>query len=83
MYYNGKEYNGLGEYLSMKKQKCLADTRHTMQENLKSWEDEGIVWAVQEYYGSMGEFTDEDIEIIEHCFGQWASDVIDLCEDVY
>jgi hypothetical protein len=80
MKYNGKTCNGLGEFIAEKKKDWMADKSRSMEDNVKYWEDEGIVWAVQEYYGSMGEFTDADIEVIEHCFGQYASDIIDICE---
>ena len=80
MYYNGKNYNSLATFLVEKKKEWLADKRKPLMEMVKSWEDEGIVWAVQEYYSSMGEFSDDDIKTIKECFGQWAGDVIDLCK---
>lgn len=72
MYYNGKDID-LAEYVAEKKKDY---------EGLPAWrwEDEGIVWAVQEYYGSMGEFSEKDIEFIKQEFGQWASDIIADCE---
>lgn len=47
----------------------------------KYWNDEGIVWAVQEYYGSMGCFTEDDISTIKDLFGYYAHDIITLCEE--
>ena len=74
MFYNGKDID-LAEYVAEKKKdyKGLPAWR---------WEDEGIVWAVQEYYGSTGEFSEKDIEFIKQEFGQWASDIIADCEEV-
>lgn len=81
MYYNGKKYDNLAAFLVEKKKEWLADKRQPVMEMVKSWDDEGIVWAVQEYHSSMGEFTEDDIKTIEHCFGQWASDIIAMCKE--
>ena len=83
MYYNGKE-NTLAEFIEAKKQEWFERDRkrgHDEAYITKYWNDEGIVWAVQDYYGSMGEFSEADIETIKEHFGQWAGDVIDLCEE--
>lgn len=74
MFYNGKEID-LAEYVAEKKKDY---------EGLPAWrwEDEGIVWAVQEYYGSMGEFSEKDLQTLDELFGEHtAAEVIALCEE--
>lgn len=83
MYYNGKDYKSLAEYIEAKKTEWFMLDRERGHDDAyitKYWESEGIVWAVQEYYGSMGEFSEKDIEYIKQEFGQWASDIIADCE---
>jgi len=52
MYYNGKNYETLKEYVKGRTGKTKDDG------------DENFVWAIQEYYGSMGEFTEKDINFL-------------------
>lgn len=85
MNYNGKNYKSLATFVKAKKNEWFKDGKergHDKAYDEKYWESEGIVWAVQEYYSSMGEFTEADIEFIEQEFGQWASDIIADCEQV-
>lgn len=51
MYYNGQNLN-LREYVSKRHEEWNG--------NEDCWNDEGLVWAIQDYYGSMGEFSEED-----------------------
>ena len=84
MYYNGKNYDNLAAFIEAKKEEWFdRDRKRGYYDRAieKGWNDEGIVWAVQEYHSSMGEFTEDDIKTIEKEFGQWASDVIDMCEE--
>lgn len=59
MYYDNKEI-GLAEFIVKKHANWIE--RGSSQND---WEDEGIVWAIQEYYSSMGEFSEEDWKTIE------------------
>lgn len=59
MYYKGQNLN-LAEYVSRKHDEWTGKS-HT----LLNWEDEGIVWAIQDYYGSMGEFSEEDKKFLK------------------
>lgn len=84
MYYNGKNYRCLSTFVKAKKKEWFKEGKergHTREYDKKYWESEGIVWAVQEYYGSMGEFSEKDVKFIEQEFGQWAGDLIDDCEN--
>lgn len=53
MYYKGQNLN-LADYVMAKYNEW-----NGMEDD---WEDEGIVWAIQDYYGSMGKFSKEDVE---------------------
>lgn len=71
MYNNGKELN-LREFIADRKKEY---------EGLPSYRwDEGIVWAMQEYYGSMGEFSKEDWEYINEAGLQ---EIAAACEEDY
>ena len=53
---NGKEMN-LREFI---------ECRHKEYIGLPAYRwDEGLVWAMQDYFGSMGEFSEKDIKFIE------------------
>lgn len=56
MWYKAKNMN-LEEFISEKRKEYLGLPTYR-------W-DEGLVWAVQEYYGSMGEFSEEDWKYIK------------------
>jgi len=57
MYYNGKNID-LREFVAERKKEYT---------NIPAWywEDEGIVYAVADYYSSMGEFSQADKEYIK------------------
>ena len=69
MWNNSKEMN-LREYIEEQHKEYigLPDYR---------W-DEGIVWAIQAYYGSMGEFTKEDWDYIDQMGLQ---EIAAMCEE--
>lgn len=80
--HNGKRYH-LGGFIKAKRKEWFdrdLQRGHDRAYAKKGWEDEGIVWAIQDYYGSMGEFSNADIKTIEKYFGAWADDIINLCE---
>lgn len=69
MMYNGKNMN-LKEFIDEKYKEYIGLPAYR-------W-DEGLVWAVQEYFGSMGEFSEEDwIYIKENSLEEIAYD----CEE--
>ena len=69
MYRNGKEMN-LREFI---------EEEHKNYVNLPAWRwDEGLVWAVQDYYGSMGEFSKEDWDYINQTDLQ---EIAAMCEE--
>ena len=71
MHYNGKEMN-LREFIAEQKKEY---------EGLPPYRwDEGIVWAMEEYYSSMGEFSDEDWEYIKEAN---LLDIAVVCEEDY
>lgn len=55
MYYKGQNFN-LAGYVAEKQTEWINPTH---------WEDEGIVWDIQDYYGSMGEFSEEDKKFLK------------------
>ena len=69
MQYNGKEMN-LREFIECKHKEYIGLPAYR-------W-DEGIVWAVQEYFGSMGEFSKEDWDYISEIGLQ---EVAAMCEE--
>lgn len=69
MWYNGKEMN-LREFIECKHKEYIGLPAYR-------W-DEGIVWAVQEYYGSMGEFSKEDLDYINETGLQ---EIAAMCEE--
>jgi len=71
MWHNGKDMN-LKEYVE-EQHKSYIDKPAYM------W-DEGIVWAIQEYYGSMGEFSKEDWDYINKMDLQ---EIAFMCEEDY
>lgn len=73
MFYNGKEID-LAEYVAEKKKDYEGHPAWM-------WEDEGILWAVVEYYGSTGEFSEKDLQTLDELFGDDAAEVIALCEE--
>lgn len=71
MWHNGKEMN-LREFI---------EEEHKDYVGLPDWRwDEGIVWAVQDYYGSMGEFSKEDWDYINQAGLQ---EIAAMCEEEY
>lgn len=56
MYYNGNDYNLRG-YLQIKEKEYDGDSL--------DWFEEGIIWAIQSYLSSMGDFSADDIECIK------------------
>ena len=74
----------LATFIEHKKKEWFARDRkrgYDAEYITKYWNDEGIVWAVQEYYGSKGSFTEDDISTIDNLFGYYAHDIITLCEE--
>lgn len=71
MRYNGKEMN-LREFIECKHKEYIGLPEYR-------W-DEGLVWAVQDYYGSMGEFSKEDWDYINETDLQ---EVAVMCEEDY
>lgn len=71
MYYNGKELN-LRAFIEERKKSYIGKPDWT-------WEDEGLVFAIMDYYG-MCDFTAEDIECIKEN-GFTIEDIISLCEE--
>ena len=83
MYYNGTEMD-LHSSMEKKKQEWFERDRqrgHNDADIDEDWNNEGAIWAVQEYYGSMGEFSDDDVKALEETFGTLTSEIIDLCEE--
>lgn len=74
MYYNGKDFKNLEEYLEEKKREYIF--RHGVDAD---WdESEEIIWAIQDYLSSMGEFSDEDLKYLEDTNPEF----IGLAEDI-
>ena len=71
MWNNGKEMN-LREFIECKHKEYIGLPEYR-------W-DEGIVWAVQDYYGSMGEFSKEDWDYINQMDLQ---EIAAMCEEEY
>lgn len=69
MRYNGKEMN-LREFIECKHKEYIGLPSYR-------W-DEGLVWAMQEYFGSMGEFSKEDWDYINETGLQ---EVVAMCEE--
>ena len=69
MWNNGKDMN-LREFI---------EYRHKEYIGLPSYRwDEGLVWAVQDYFGSMGEFSKEDWDYINEMGLQ---EIAAMCEE--
>lgn len=45
------------------------------------WKDEGLIYAVLDYYGSRGEFTPEDMKTLAMYFGNDMDEILDLCHE--
>ena len=73
MMYNGKDID-LAEYVAIKKKDY--EGRPAWM-----WEDEGMVYAVQDYYGAMGEFSEKDLQTLDELFGNVAAEIIAMCEE--
>lgn len=71
MWNNGKDMN-LKEYVEERHKSYIDKPAYL-------W-DEGIVWAIQEYYGSMGEFSKEDWDYINEMDLQ---EIAFMCEEDY
>lgn len=71
MWRNGKDMN-LEEYVEEQHKFYIGKPAYL-------W-DEGIVWAIQEYYGSMGEFNNEDWDYIHEMDME---EIAFMCEEEY
>lgn len=55
MYYNGKELS-LREYVAAREKDCPSKP---------GYEDEGLIFAIQEYQSAVGEFSEDDKKFLE------------------
>lgn len=69
MIHNGKNLS-LKEYVNERRKDYIGLPAYR-------W-DEGLIWAIQGYYGSMGEFTKEDIDYIKEM--GW-EEIAAMCEE--
>ena len=74
IYYDNKEHN-LESYIRKKHESWIE-----RGDSEKSWNDEGIVWTVQEYYSSMGAFSDDDWKTLENL---GLEEIGEFCEEEY
>ena len=43
----------------------VAEAKHKYNNKpIKQWKDQGLPWAIQEYYSAMGELSKDDIEFL-------------------
>ena len=58
------------------------EKRHDEYQGKPEWMwDEGVVNAVLDYYGSMGEFSEEDMKTLEEYFPGEVEKILDMCHE--